>query len=211
LAPLVNFVHSVMPDREHCDTKGAIVTIDDVLSARECQDLIARIATGDWHPTASINADEPLITSGADASDAGRDQDALARIDDAMLALRLYHRVAEHLPAALEERQLLGLKPNMHFLRYATGHSSALHRDQPYPGRGEERSELTLLIYLNDGFGGGQTEFPDQRHIVAPRVGRAVLFPHQAAHRGATVTDGTKYVLRTEIYYSPVRGHAREG
>lgn len=207
----MNFVGSVIPDREHCDDTGAIVTIDDVLSARECQDLIARIATGAWHPTASINADEPLITSGADASDAGRDQDALARIDDAMLALRLYHRVAEHLPAALDERQLLGFKPNMHFLRYATGHSSALHRDQPYRGEGEERSELTLLIYLNDAFEGGQTEFPDQACTVAPRVGRAVLFPHDAAHRGVTVSGGTKYVLRTEVYYSPARGPMRAG
>ena len=40
-------------------------------------------------------------SSAGDASDAGRDQDALARIDDALLALRLYHRIAEHLPVTL--------------------------------------------------------------------------------------------------------------
>lgn len=198
-----------MREPEHCGTSDAIVLIDDVLSARECEDLIARIAAGEWHPTASLNADEPLITSGADASDAGRDQDALALIDDAMLALRLYHRVAEHLPAQLGERQLLGLKPNMHFLRYGTGHSSALHRDQPYRGDDEERSELTLLIYLNDAFEGGQTEFPGQTCTVGPRIGRAVLFPHDAPHRGCTVTEGTKYVLRTEVYYGPERGGLR--
>jgi hypothetical protein len=209
LAPVVKFVQDVMREREHCGTSDAVVMIDDVLTAQECQDLVARIATGEWHPTASINADEPLITSGADASDAGRDQDALARIDDAMLALRLYHRVAEHLPAVLGDRELLGLKPEMHFLRYGTGHSSSLHRDQPYQGEEAARSELTLLIYLNEKFEGGETEFPGQTCTVVPRLGRAVIFPHDAPHRGCTVTEGTKYVLRTEVYYGPPRGAQR--
>jgi len=189
-----------------CNTPNAIVTIDGVLSARECADLIARIGEGCWQPTASINHDRPLITSGPDASDAGRDQDGLTRLDDPMLALRLYHRVVEHLPARLAERELCGLKPSLNFLRYRPGHGSQLHVDHPYPGTREQASALTLLVYLNAEFEGGHTEFPEQGHIVVPRAGRAVLFAHGMMHRGCTVTSGTKYVLRTEVYYAPESG-----
>ncbi len=197
-----------MRERDDCDSNVPIVTVEDVLTASECDELIAQINRGAWHPTAKINRDTPLITSGPDASDAGRDQDGLACLEDPRLALRLYHRVAEHLPEAVDERELFGLKPIMHCLRYASGHSSSLHRDHAYHGERDERSELTLLIYLNDGFEGGQTEFPDHGRLVSARPGRAVLFRHGTMHRGRTVGAGTKYVLRTEVYYGAGSGRA---
>lgn len=197
-----------MRHRDDCATEVPVTTADDVLTPDECADLINLIRTGDWHPSAQINDDTPLITSGPDASDAGIDQDAVARLDDPRLALRLYHRIASLLPEELEDRTLIGLKPMMHCLRYATGHSSSLHTDHAYEAGDDQRSELTLLIYLNDDFEGGETDFPTQAERIEPQAGRAVLFRHGTQHRGATVEHGTKYVLRTEVYYAPERGRA---
>lgn len=76
-------------------------------------------------------------------------------------------------------------------------------------------SRYTLLLYLNDGFGGGHTTFfipsPEAEsgvhaYPVRPIVGGAALFPHGAArgsllHEGSGVTRGAKYVVRTEVLY----------
>jgi hypothetical protein len=185
-----------------------IALVEDLLNPDESKRLIELVDRGPWLPSAAINDNTPLITSGPDSSDAGVDQDALALIWDPRLALRLYGRVAELLPESLEQGELFGLKPRMHFLRYGTGHSSSFHVDHPYDAEDMQRSALTLLIYLNGDFEGGQTEFPHAGLRVEPEVGRAVLFPHGLLHRGATVMTGTKYVLRTEVYYGPERGRS---
>jgi hypothetical protein len=190
--------------RGDCDDEAGIATFDGVLTADECVRVIARVRGGRWLPSAQLNDDRPLVTSAADPD--GADQDAVARVDDPVFALRLYQRVATHLPASWQARELQGLLPRMHCLRYLAGDRSALHRDHAWDGGGEARSELTLLVYLNADFQGGQTEFPEQRVCVVPAAGRAVLFPHGLLHRGAPVEAGTKYLLRTEIYYAPERG-----
>lgn len=75
-------------------------------------------------------------------------------------------------------------------------------------------SRLTLLIYLNDSFTGGNTTFflPSsspgilEARPVRPRTGTVCVFPHGAAkgsllHEGSGVLEGAKYVIRTEILY----------
>jgi hypothetical protein len=55
------------------------------------------------------------------------------------------------------------------------------------------------MIYLNDNFNGGATTFNDL--VVLPKKGMALVFYHYFEHEGAEVTEGTKYVLRTDIMY----------
>lgn len=74
-------------------------------------------------------------------------------------------------------------------------------------------SKLTFLLYLNEGFEGGQTIFytPAMEEgkliatAVAPRVGGVFVFPHADAdvlvHEGSSVFSGTKYIIRTEVEY----------
>jgi hypothetical protein len=55
---------------------------------------------------------------------------------------------------------------------------------------------LTYLWYLNDVYGGGQTEFSNGI-IVEPRVGRMIIFPSDLSvyHRGVPPVSETKYVV----------------
>ncbi|MBI1418061.1 MAG: hypothetical protein GC146_12640 [Limimaricola sp.] len=64
---------------------------------------------------------------------------------------------------------------------------------------------FTTLCYLNNVEGGGETEFPELKIAVRPRLGRVLLFsnttpgtveqhPH-AVHAGRPVTSGEKWVL----------------
>jgi hypothetical protein len=72
-------------------------------------------------------------------------------------------------------------------------------------GRGEhlkEASRLTFMVYLNEDFGGGATEFDFPKETVRPREGMALVFDHGLQHQGAEVTRGTKYVLRSDVMYA---------
>lgn len=45
------------------------------------------------------------------------------------------------------------------------------------PDNGETiRRQYTVLVYLNDDFIGGATEFPNLKRVVKPQKGKAVLF-----------------------------------
>ena len=64
-----------------------------------------------------------------------------------------------------------------------------------------ERSEITVLLYLSDGFVGGDTLFHDLDLRVVPKTGTALLFEHRILHEGCAVLAGTKYVLRSDVMY----------
>lgn len=64
--------------------------------------------------------------------------------------------------------------------------------------------ELTFMVYLNEDFEGGRTEFGWE--VVAPATGTALVFPHRRRHRGAVVSAGRKYVLRTDVMYEAAGG-----
>ena len=55
------------------------------------------------------------------------------------------------------------------------------------------------MVYLNDGFSGGETAFEDV--VIEPVKGMALFFIHQILHKGQPVTKGRKYVLRTDVMY----------
>ena len=65
-----------------------------------------------------------------------------------------------------------------------------------------------VLVYLNEGFGGGATRLYGAGDAVdvVPATGAALLFPHghhadSVFHEGRAAEDGVKYVLRTDVLY----------
>eukprot|EP00933_Yihiella_yeosuensis_P001832 TRINITY_DN10301_c0_g1_i1.p1 TRINITY_DN10301_c0_g1~~TRINITY_DN10301_c0_g1_i1.p1 ORF type:complete len:703 (+),score=169.55 TRINITY_DN10301_c0_g1_i1:30-2111(+) len=81
---------------------------------------------------------------------------------------------------------------------------------------GGTRSRFTFIVYLNDDFEGGCTTFffPKEgkegtleSRPIRPRIGSASVFPHgdtgiPLLHEGSSVTNGTKYLLRTDVVYA---------
>lgn len=82
------------------------------------------------------------------------------------------------------------------------------------------RSLKTLMIYLNDDYGGGETQFCSEHALYfdkekrlycapeetvhtswKPRKGDCILFDHRLLHEGAMVTSGEKYIMRSEAMY----------
>ena len=63
-----------------------------------------------------------------------------------------------------------------------------------------EQSWVTMLLYLNEDFEGGQTSFVDGE--IEPKTGLAAFMTqHNYLHEAREATGGSKYVLRTDVMY----------
>lgn len=77
------------------------------------------------------------------------------------------------------------------------------HTDGAYERSSTERSFYSFLIYLNEVEAGGQTNFLVEPELsIEPKAGLGVIFQHPIPHEGAIVTNGVKYVLRTDVMYA---------
>ncbi len=95
-------------------------------------------------------------------------------------------------------------------LSYAPGQQYRLHSDAIPAGN---QRIVTLLVYLNEGYEGGETEFPQLQLTVRGRVGDALMFrnvdktgrPHpQAVHAGKPVLAGCKRLASKWIREQPL-------
>ncbi|MFM9434625.1 putative 2-oxoglutarate/Fe(II)-dependent dioxygenase YbiX [Janthinobacterium sp. CG_23.3] len=113
---------------------------------------------------------------------------------------RLWTRLAAtELPVLDGGATAVGLPAQLRFYKYKPGQRFKMHKDGPW-SEGGLASKLTLLVYLNDTFAGGATDFRD--FIVRPATGMALLFIHDTWHEGEQVSSGTKYVLRSDVLYT---------
>jgi 2-oxoglutarate-Fe(II)-dependent oxygenase superfamily protein len=177
------------------DLTPSIFTLDGVLTADECREMIAFANARGFDP-ATINAwDGPRLDKEA------RNNDRVI-VDDLDLARRLWARVHEFIPRMLAGRQVRGLNERFRFYRYTPGQRFSWHADAAFARDNGELSLLTFMIYLNDGYEGGATRF--ESSLVEGKLGMALLFEHGLVHEGAEVATGVKYVLRSDVMYGPM-------
>lgn len=171
-----------------------VFSVPGFFSPAECRAFIARLEA--LHPEPA-----PVSTSrGAVMMPHVRNNQRVMFTDQA-LADALYVRLAPQVPKVLRSRQLSGVNERFRGYRYDVGQSFAPHYDGSFARNDQERSLLTLMIYLNEEFSGGETRFLTQDLVVVPRTGDALLFQHHVLHEGCTVTAGTKYALRSDVMY----------
>jgi hypothetical protein len=94
------------------------------------------------------------------------------------------------------------------------------HRDASFVASSEERSCLTCMLYLNDDFVGGTTNFMSSTGCrmdetikeemergytvdfkLDPKPGMCIIFDHMILHEGAPVTQGEKFIARTDLVF----------
>ena len=99
---------------------------------------------------------------------------------------------------------VVGLNERLRFLRYNAGDFFAPHYDASFKrgteagNRCGECSLLTMMLYLNEGFGGGTTSFVDEDNEqitvdVTPRTGMVLIFDHDIYHCGGLLQSDVKY------------------
>jgi prolyl 4-hydroxylase len=177
-----------------------IFVLRGFLSPEECAQFI--------ESTEAIGySDAPITTSVGfvmrkDVRDNGR-----LMLDDAGLASRLFERARAFLVEEWFYWRLVGLNERFRYYRYDVGQRFAPHTDGYFERDNGERSHFTFMVYLNDGFRGGTTNFHSGRTPirVVPETGMALVFAHRQLHEGAPVEEGRKYVLRSDVMYRLLR------
>jgi prolyl 4-hydroxylase len=66
--------------------------------------------------------------------------------------------------------------------RYGSGERHGAHWDTVVELSNGVQSLVTLVFYLNDGFEGGETDFPELGRRISPKKGSALLFQHRVLH-----------------------------
>lgn len=172
-----------------------IFTIANVLTADECQAYVT-LTEQAGYAAATINTNK-----GVELRPDIRNNTRVI-LDDFEIARNLWQRVQAQIPPVLAGRQALGLNERFRFYRYDVGQYFAPHYDGCFRRDNGEQSLLTFMIYLNDDFEGGETNFGEI--TIKPETGMALVFEHQLLHEGCAVTKGRKYVLRSDVMYGKV-------
>ena len=145
----------------------------------------------------------------------------------------LWARSAPHIPEHVGRQVARGLNGRFRFYRYGEGDYFSAHTDGAWPasrvvdGRAVAQadpglfSQYTYLVFLDDDFDGGETEFyvrksdpalparrNDDLQIVRIRTpaGSVLCFPHgthplHCVHSSAPITRGTKTIIRTDLLF----------
>ena len=102
--------------------------------------------------------------------------------------------------APLESYVPHGLNNRFRCYKYGAKEEFRRHQDFAHEFTDTERTFLTVLLYLNDGYIGGETTFDD--FTVEPTLGMLAMFPHELQHEGRKIESGIKYSLRTDVIYT---------
>ena len=179
-------------------TEHAVHAINDVLAPLQCDYLIA-VSTPLMQPS-KVVAESGSLHAGFRTSDGAV---ILPAVTD-MPMVQILFTLAATAGATPEQGEFLSL------LRYRPGqeyrpHHDYLSKDEAdysQVGRTGQRM-LTLLTYLNAGYDGGETSFPDLEISFKGDVGDALLFANtdeagcplpKSRHAGAPVEQGEKWL-----------------
>lgn len=177
---------------QHHILTNHIFTIDDFWSPTECEQFILKSEQMGYEPA---------------AIDTDKGQKVVAHVrnnnrvlyKDLELAIKLWEQVKTFAPRQIGNSSAIGLNELFRFYKYQPGQEFKKHRDQSFIRNSTEASYYTFMIYLNDNYISGETTFNDL--TIVPKTGTALIFLHDLEHEGSAVTEGTKYVLRTDIMY----------
>ncbi len=172
-----------------------VFVVKGLLEKKQCQELIEMGEKIGF-------ADAPITTAMGPIMSKGIRNNTRVILDSKELAEKIWQTTKDYVPKSLFDRSVVGLNERFRFYRYEKGERFKWHFDGFYERENGERSELTLIFYLNENFEGGSTDF--RGFSVIPEEGDALIFVHDQLHEGAAVLSGCKYVLRTDIMYSPV-------
>eukprot|EP00756_Hemistasia_phaeocysticola_P055411 Hpha_TRINITY_DN31348_c0_g1::TRINITY_DN31348_c0_g1_i1::g.194559::m.194559 len=121
-----------------------------------------------------------------------------------------------------------GLSGVLRVVKYLPGGHIAPHYDGEWVTSEDERSLKTILLYLNEGYAGGETRLLDHRDeevctryytteggalraaeedvmgVVPLMTGGAIVFDAKMLHEGCELRSGEKWLLRADVVYKRV-------
>ncbi len=199
LAMLKHIADPVAPRRHPIHQSPDLIVVEGLLAPEECQYLIS-VAAPRVQP-AMIDNNAP----GGGRRDPHRTSfdSSFGPGDEDLVFQRINRRIARETGTGYECGE------PMHILRYTSGQEYRPHMDT-IAGASNQRI-WTALVYLNDGYGGGETDFPLLDLRIEGAAGDALLFcsvdvngrpDPRTQHAGLPVTTGTKWLASRWIRQS---------
>lgn len=215
-----------------------LFTISNFLTKSECLDIILDAENKKFKPSAPLGGGNGMT---------GREEPRTSQFsirNDNNLASTLWHRIKELLPPDLSHLSSTGylttpelarqwspisVNPHIRIYKYKKGESFPEHVDYKMrrivwrkSKKFEQLTFMTMLVYLNDDFKGGQTGFwtnhdtiGHKEHcrflrknlvkhhdvVITPIQGMVLINDQCLLHEGLPPRKGCKYVLRTDIVH----------
>ena len=203
--------------REVDDVPGAFQLLE-VLSDAECVQFVAISDALGYHHDAPVSLPHHV-----------RHNTNVNWVVDESIDGPIWERCRPLIPERVAGAPALGLNARFRFYRYREGDFFRPHTDGAWPGSrvregrlvhdayGDRVSQMSMLLFLSDGYAGGRTLFYVREGAAAAREeanvmgvttpkGAALCFPHgfhplHCLHAGEPVSSGTKYIIRTDVLF----------
>jgi len=188
--------------------KGRFITVDDFLSDMECEYIMALA--------------RPVLQRSTITGKEEREESSIRTSSSAFLTMadgkldRITQRVADELVKLpvdhFEKIQCVYYENGQYYDYHYDTVTTAKFKDDKHTMETCGQRIYTVLIYLNDGFEGGETYFPFLDYRVMPKKGRAAIFQSlteqeviipYARHACLPVTKGVKYACNVWVRTSP--------
>ena len=187
-----------------------VFTIDNFLSDKENNNFLKLINNNEFKKAPIGDKNKTIET--------GTRNNSRTFLDDEKIIENLWNKIKliDLIPKTMTNNvfKLNGLFKHLLFYKYNVGEYFKEHYDGDNID-GDKKSFFTLLIYLNDNFEGGETNFIhyDRKIVkkklkkdkiltpIIPKKGQLLIFKHNILHEGSIIKSGEKIVLRSDIMY----------
>jgi prolyl 4-hydroxylase len=190
-------------------SRPVIAVLANVLSAEECEQLIA-LARPRLRPSTVVDP----VTGENRVAEHRNSEGMFFHLRETPLIATLDARLSQIMNSPIDHGE------GLQVLRYGPGTRSTPHFDFLVPRNAASGESLrrsgqrvsSLVAYLNDVPGGGETTFPHAALSVCPRRGNAVYFEYcnsrgqvdaASLHAGAPVTEGEKWAVTKWVRERP--------
>lgn len=207
IKPITTITKTHVDIKDNTQESDDVFTLSNVLSTEECQNIIRE---AEKHGFGLTNCNQSC-----------RGCLRLTTTDIEFSTL-LFNRIKQYLPEIIiinnsesnnaETWKISNLNERIRIAKYYPSTRFDIHYDEGDEKSENERAFYTFNLYLNGNFENGETRFFDKhnRHNVTASVkgtdGLCLIFrqlPYKEfAHDGDVVTNGIKYLLRSDIMYT---------
>ena len=150
-----------------------IFVLHNVLSEDECQELIAFSEKQGYHEATVFTGTQHKMVKGIR-------NNLRVLSNDQALADKVWKRVNPFFKEKIHGFKSYGLNERFRYYKYEVGQRFNRHKDGAFERAIGDTSIYTFIIYLNEDFEGGTTDF--DTISVKPEIGSALCFLHPILH-----------------------------
>eukprot|EP01083_Nonionella_stella_P191498 708736_1 len=171
--------------------------IRNTFSEQECKELI--------NFSESIGYKDALVNLGfghTEIMSEFRNHKKLS-IDNIHIANYVFNRIKSVIPNQFDNRTLIDINERLRFLRYSPGDFFGPHYDGMYMRDNGQRSLITIVIYLNDNYSGGEITFlhptnENKKYWIKPETGMVLLFEQKEVFHEGSIISNTNNITNHE-------------